>query len=93
MGSGGSSRRKSEPPPAVGLLLHAAGSRSAPWRATRPLVLTVPTPDLLDGLAQHPATRDCLGERLGPTTVVVPDHALASFREALGRLGLDLATP
>ena len=61
-----------------------------PLSTSRLLVLQSPTAEILDGLAQHPATRDYLGERLGPTSVVIPDDALASFRRVLERLGLSL---
>jgi hypothetical protein len=75
-------------PPALRLLLHAQAPRVEPLRSSRPLVLHVPSPDLLDGLAQHPATRDALGERLGPTTVVVPDGAIDRLKAGLSRIGL-----
>jgi hypothetical protein len=35
------------------------------------LVLTLPNPEFLDGLLQHPATSPWPGDRLGPTAVVV----------------------
>jgi hypothetical protein len=75
-------------PPAIRLLLHAAGPGSPPLQTSRPLVLNVPTPELLDGLAQHPLTRDCLGDRLGPTAAIVPDDAIERLRRALESLGL-----
>jgi len=45
-------------------------------------------PVVLDGLAQHPTTRDFLGDRLGPSFLVIPEEMLAAFRQALARLGL-----
>ncbi|MHC5543917.1 helicase-associated domain-containing protein, partial [Singulisphaera rosea] len=60
---------------------------------SRPLILHVPTPAVLDGLVQHPETRDYLGERLGPTSVVLPDQTLPSFRRVLESLGLTLGDP
>jgi hypothetical protein len=57
---------------------------------SRPLLLHTPSADLLDGLLQHPATGFYLGDRLGPTTVVVPDESLDAFRRALAALGLVL---
>jgi hypothetical protein len=78
-------------PPAVRLLLLAASSRVPELSAGRPLLLRTPTAEVLDGLAQHPETRDLLGERLGPTAAVIPDDALDAFRNALARLGLSLA--
>ncbi len=77
-------------PPAVRLLLHAAMPDPEPPRISRPVVLTSPTVDLLDGLLQHPLTRGYLGERLGPTTVIVPDGQLEPLREALSVFGLNL---
>jgi hypothetical protein len=55
--------------------------------------LNAPSSELLDGLIQHPDTRAHLGERLGPTTVIVPDEALAPLRRALEGFGLNLADP
>ncbi|MEO6808527.1 MAG: helicase-associated domain-containing protein [Isosphaeraceae bacterium] len=84
-------RTGSEIPPAVRLLLHAVGPSAESLQATRPLVLHVPSADVLDGLAQHPATRDSLGQRLGPTTVIVPDDAIDRLRRGLESLGLSLS--
>ena len=39
---------------------------------------------------QHPATSPWLGDRLGPTAVIVPDDHLQSLREALKGLGISL---
>jgi hypothetical protein len=85
-------RTGAEIPPAVRLLLLAAGSASqpAPLAGGRVLVLRAPSAQWLDGLVQHPATRDFLGERLGPTAVIIPDAALGAFRRALEGLGLAL---
>jgi hypothetical protein len=80
-----------ELPPAIRLLLHSAGAEAPPLRVERPLVLSTPSEDLLDGLFQHPETRDYLGTRLGPTAVVVAETLLPSLREAARRLGLTLA--
>lgn len=80
-------------PPSVRLLLAARGPKPPPLKAGRPLVVYAPSAELLDGLAQHPATRDLLGPRLGPTAVVIPDAALAAFRLALDGLGLALDDP
>jgi hypothetical protein len=46
--------------------------------------------DLLDGLAQHPATSLLLGERLGPTAVTIPDENVVPFQAALKELGIHL---
>lgn len=75
-------------PPAVRLLLTARGPNTPPLTTSRPLVLHAPNAELLDGMAQHPETRELLGARLGPTSVVIPDAALDSFRRAVERLGL-----
>ena len=76
-------------PPSVKLMALAASSR-IPLSTSRPLILHVPNSEILDGLTQHPTTRDFLGERLGPTSIVVNEASLAAFRDALGRLGLAL---
>ena len=60
--------------------------------AQRLLVVRVPSAEVLDGLLQHPETRDLLGERLGPTAVVIPEPALAPLRLALAGLKLRLDT-
>ena len=84
-------QRTGEPvPAAVRLLLHAADPKAPPFTTARPVVMTTPTPELLDGLLQHPATGAYLEERLGPTTVVIPDDAVADLRAALAALGLKL---
>jgi hypothetical protein len=83
-------RTGGEIPPAVRLLLLAASGRTAPLEAHRPLILEAPAEHWIDGLLQHPATRDLLGPRLGPTTVIIPDESLKSFRRALEVLGLSL---
>jgi hypothetical protein len=79
-------------PPAVRLLLAASssGSRVRPLEAVRMLVLSLPDASLLDGLLQHPDTKPWLGERLGPTAVVVPEDRVGSLRKALKELGIDL---
>jgi hypothetical protein len=81
-------RTGGEVPPAILLLLHATGSHPEPLRAARPLIMTTPTTEVLDGLLQHPETRGLLGTRLGPTTVIVPDEAIEGLRRALTSLGL-----
>ena len=84
-------RAGAEVPPALRLLLHAAGPAPEPFGVATRVVLTAPSGDLLDGLLQHPATRGLIGERLGPSTAAVPDANLASLRAALGKFGLGLA--
>lgn len=81
-------------PPAVRLLLHAAqGSPGSPLSTSRPLLLHAPSSDVIDGLLQHPETRAHLGERLGPTVVIVPHGALSSLQAALATLGLSIDEP
>jgi hypothetical protein len=77
-------------PPSVQLLLAARSSRAARIKAARMVVLTLPNPELLEGLRQHPATTAFLGERLGPTSVAIPEHQLASLQNALKELGITL---
>jgi hypothetical protein len=74
-------------PAAVRLLLLAAGPRVPSPAASRPWVVRTPTAELLDGLVQHPDTRNLLGERLGPTAVVVPTASLPALRRTLEALG------
>jgi hypothetical protein len=87
-------RTGAEMPPAVRLLLMAASTRAqgepSPLSARRILILKTPSSQWLDGLLQHPTTRDYLGERLGPTAAIIPDVMLGPFRRALAALGLAL---
>ena len=84
-------QRTGEPvPAAVRLLLHAADPNAPPFTTARPVVMTTPTPELLDGLLQHPATGAYLDDRLGPTTIIIPDDAVDDLRAALATLGLTL---
>jgi hypothetical protein len=77
-------------PPAVRLLLAPRTARIPPLKATRKMVLNLPSAELLDGLLQHPDTSPWLGERLGPTSVVIPDDHLGAFQKALKDLGISL---
>jgi len=86
-------RAGAEVPPALRLLVHAAGSKPEPFGVAARIVLTAPTSDLLEGLIQHPATRGLLGPRLGPSTVEIPSDNVDPLREALARFGLDLQGP
>ena len=45
---------------------------------------------MADGLLQHPATRDLLGERLGPTAVTVSEDTVETLRIVLAELGISL---
>ena len=83
-------RTGAEMPPAVRLLLLAGTARVPALATSRPLLLHAPSAELLDGLLQHPATSIHLGDRIGPTTVIVPDESLDAFRRVLEGLGLAL---
>ena len=86
-------RTGGEMPSAIRLLLHAATPGIGPFPTRRPIVMTVPTPELLDGLMQHPSTGPHLGDRLGPTTAIVPDDDYVPLARALAELGLALGDP
>lgn len=86
-------RTGAPPPPAVRLLLHAMESPTGPaFRIDRPVVLHAPSPELLDGLFQHPDGRGLLGERLGPRSVVVPAGSVDALRRVLLAIGLTLGS-
>ena len=76
------------PPPAVRLLLRAAGELQLVSR--RLVVVTTESPLVTDGLIQHPSTAGLLGERLGPTTFAVAEHNLPALQQALSGLGIEL---
>jgi hypothetical protein len=78
-------------PAAIRLLLHAAAPGTEPIEVTRPLVLTVPTEDLLDGLLQHPDTAPHFGDRLGPNSAIVRETSWHDLRQTLDALGLPFA--
>ncbi|MGC8640656.1 MAG: helicase-associated domain-containing protein, partial [Isosphaeraceae bacterium] len=87
-------RRTSEPPsPALKLLLQPALARPITLSARRMLVVSTPTAELADGLIQHPATRDLIEERLGPTSIVVSDGNLETLKSVLDELGIILDEP
>jgi hypothetical protein len=86
-------RTGSELPSAIRLLLHAATPGITAFPTRRPIVMTVPTPELLDGLMQHPSTGPHLGDRLGPSTAIIPDDDFEPLRKALSELGLKLGNP
>ncbi len=83
-------------PPAIRLMLRPAtplDPDAGAWSARRLLVLSSPSAEMLDGVIQHPDTRDLLGERLGPTTVVVPETNVDALRERLRRFGVVFTLP
>ena len=77
-------------PPAVRLMVRPTLLGAKPWKARRRLVLNAPTPELLDGVLQHPSTRSLLGSRLGPVAAVVPDDCVDQLRAALKTLGVEI---
>jgi hypothetical protein len=84
-------RRAGAPPtPAIKLLLSTTAPVSTVMKARRILVLSTPTAELADGLVQHPATRDLLGDRLGPTAMAVPETSIQKLRDFLRELGIDV---
>ncbi len=83
-------RADAELPPAVALMIHARLQDQQPLRTRTVVVLQTPSPELLDGLLQHPLTRPWLDTRLGPTSVEVRDDGLTRLTEALHSLGIRL---
>jgi Helicase conserved C-terminal domain len=83
-------RTGAEIPAAVQLLLAATTTRVPPLRAARMVVLNLPNVVLLDGLLEHPSTGPLLGERLGPTSVAIPETSQAALQKALKQLGISL---
>jgi hypothetical protein len=84
-------RRTGEPPsPAIRLLFRLFSATPTSLLARQMLVLTTPSEELADGLLQHPATRDLLGARLGPTAVAIADNGLEALRTVLSELGISL---
>jgi hypothetical protein len=84
-------RRTGMPPsPAIKLLLRSHALPRTILKARTMFILTGPSAELIDGLLQHPATRSLLGERLGPTTVAIPDLHREPLQEVLKDLGIDM---
>jgi hypothetical protein len=83
-------RTGSEVSPAIQLLIAAETSRLPSLSATRMVVVSLPSVKLLDGLLQHPATSDLLGDRLGPFSVAIPDNQVEPLQKALKELGIEL---
>jgi hypothetical protein len=81
-------RTGGEMPPATRLRTGFHGRAETPLRAIRSLVVLTPSEAILDGLFQHPATRDLLADRLGPCAVRVREFHLDRLRDAAERLGL-----
>jgi hypothetical protein len=75
-------------PPAIRLLLEGLDPQHDRAALERLHVLRVRAPELLDGLAQHPATRELIAERLGPRAAAVRAADLEALRARLDELGL-----
>ncbi len=82
-------RTSGEIPPALQLLLMVKASRVPTLKPARMIVLNLPSAILLDGLLQHPTTGHLLGDRLGPTSVAIPDEKMVSLHKALSELGIN----
>jgi hypothetical protein len=72
--------------PAARLLM--TGADAMPMEIRRQIVLHVASPDLAEGLAQWPQTRDLIQSRLGPTTLAVIEKHVAELTERLKSLGI-----
>lgn len=72
--------------PAMAAMLNG---RSATATMARRLVLNLSSPEMLDGLLQWPVTASCLGERLGPQAVVVPEDQVEALRAGMRQLGME----
>ncbi len=84
-------RRTGAPPsPAIRLLFRSTSAAPITLQTRRILALFTPSAELADGLLQHPATRDFLGDRLGPTAVAVPEDLLAKLQAVLKELGIEV---
>jgi hypothetical protein len=77
-------------PAAVELLLLAKSARAPRLKAAKIVVLRAPTPQVLEGLRQLPATGSFLGESLGPTSAAIPEDQVPALRNVLKDLGIDL---
>jgi hypothetical protein len=84
-------RTGAAPPPAIKLLLRSTSPTPTVLNTRRMIVVSAPSPELMDGLLQHPATRPLLGERLGPCAVSVAESQLEPLRDTLRSLKIDLA--
>ena len=73
--------------------LFAVGGAVPPPTVGRLLVVRVPSAAIADGLTQWPATAALLGERLGPTAVVVTEDRLEELRAVLAGIGVTLGDP
>lgn len=84
-------RTGKEMPDSVRLLLRAAGGLQLDARTV--VVVSVESPQIADGLMQHPRTGPLFHERLGPTALTVEADRLVELRRALDELGISLPLP
>jgi hypothetical protein len=79
-------------PPAIRLMLRSRLRKIPALQSARLLVVTTPSAEILDGLLQHPDTRDLFGERIGDTTITISEAQLTRLDAALRGLGIELGT-
>jgi hypothetical protein len=76
-------------PASVELMLQAS-NRSSVTLAPR-MVLQAPSCEIIDGILQHPATKDCVLARVGEKTILVREEKCEQLRATLEQLGLEPA--
>ena len=81
-------RAGQELPASVELMLQAS-SRSTVELA-RLLVLQTPTAAVADGILQHPATRQHIVRRIGPTSLAVSPESFDALKDALQEMGVEI---
>jgi hypothetical protein len=79
--------RSGSPLSPAGRLLLLGAQLPAP-EVARLLVVKLPTVEIADGVAQWPATRALVAERIGPLAVVVEEENFAAFQAALAEVGV-----
>jgi hypothetical protein len=67
-----------------------AGSGGVTGELRRRLVLTLPSEAVTDGVCQWPETADLLEDRLGPTTVAVPEENAEQLLSRLAAVGVEV---
>jgi hypothetical protein len=88
-----SRRTGSDLPAAIRLLADAPELKPGALRLERAVVLRVASAEWLDGLGQHPDTSGLIGERLGPTTCLVPEASIPLLIRTLAALGIAVEVP
>jgi Helicase conserved C-terminal domain len=84
------SASRSGAPMAASARLLFAGSGGMTGELRQRLVLTLPSEAVTDGVCQWPETADLLEDRLGPTTVAVPDENAEELLRRLAAVGVDV---